>query len=43
MKTFQTFVGIDISKLNLDVSVVHQKEPNKAIHCKVSNDGKGTY
>lgn len=41
MKTFQTFVGIDISKLSLDVSVIHQQEPNKATHYKVSNDGKG--
>lgn len=41
MKTFQTFVGIDISKLSLDISVIHQKEPNKATHYKVSNDGKG--
>lgn len=41
MKTFQTFVGIDISKLSLDISVIHQKEPNKAIHYKVGNDGQG--
>ncbi|RYE15164.1 MAG: hypothetical protein EOP45_18770 [Sphingobacteriaceae bacterium] len=41
MKTFQTFVGIDISKLSLDVSVIHWKEPNKATHYKVGNDGKG--
>jgi transposase len=41
MKTFQTFIGIDISKLSLDVSVIHQKEPNKAMHYKVSNDSKG--
>ena len=41
MKTFHTFVGIDISKLSLDVSVIHQKEPNKATHYKVGNDGKG--
>ena len=41
MKTFQTFIGVDISKLSLDVSVVHQKEPNKSTHYKVSNDGKG--
>ncbi len=41
MKTFQTFVGIDISKLSLDVSVIRQKEPDKATHYKVSNNGKG--
>jgi len=41
MKTFQTFIGIDISKLSLDVSVIHQRGPNKATYYKVSNDGKG--
>ena len=41
MKTFQTFAGIDISKLSLDVSVVCAGEPGKAIHYKVSNDSKG--
>ncbi len=41
MKTFQTFIGIDISKLSLDVSVIYWKEPNKVSYYKVSNDGKG--
>ena len=41
MKTFQTFIGIDISKPSLDVSVIHWKGPNKAIYYKVGNDGKG--
>lgn len=41
MKTFHTFVGIDISKLSLDVSVICATEPGKATHYKVSNDSKG--
>lgn len=41
MKTFHSFVGIDISKLTLDASVLQAGEPNKITHCKVTNDSKG--
>lgn len=41
MKTFHSFVGIDISKLTLDASVFQAGEPNKITHCKVTNDSKG--
>jgi len=41
MKTFQTFIGIDISKLSLDVSVIYAGDPVKAVSYKVSNDSKG--
>lgn len=41
MKTFHSFVGIDISKLTLDASVLQAGEPNKTTYCKVTNDSKG--
>lgn len=41
MKTFHSFVGIDISKLTLDASLLQAGEPNKITHCKVTNDSKG--
>ena len=41
MKTFHTFVGIDISKLTLDVSVTQSDKPNKVTHYKVNNNIKG--
>ena len=37
MKTFNTFAGVDISKLTIDVSVIHASEPNETLHFKAAN------
>ncbi|HYK46432.1 MAG TPA: IS110 family transposase [Parafilimonas sp.] len=41
MKTFKTFVGIDISKLTVDVSVFHQHTTDQIHHFKAPNHLSG--
>lgn len=41
MKTFNTFAGVDISKLNIDVSIIHLADPNKTLHLKAPNTSTG--
>lgn len=38
---FRNFVGIDVSKLTLDVVFIFEKEINQAAHHQFSNDAKG--
>ena len=40
MKTFKTFAGIDISKLTLDVSIVHLCDAATVLHFKTANNVK---
>ena len=37
MKTFNTFAGVDISKLTIDVSVIHPSQANETLHFKADN------
>jgi len=41
MKTFNTFAGVDISKINVDVSIVCTVDPNKTQHFKAPNTPAG--
>ena len=41
MKNYKTIIGIDVSKLKLDVSFVHETHAKQHHHFIVSNDEKG--
>ena len=41
MKKYLNYVGIDVSKTKLDVSLLHETNPNQVTHFIVSNDKKG--
>lgn len=41
MKQYSNFIGIDVAKAKLDVSVVKTTDPNRPEHFIVSNDVKG--
>jgi transposase len=41
MKKYLNYVGIDVSKTKLDVSLLHETNPNEVTHFIVSNDKKG--
>lgn len=41
MKCYKTYIGIDISKLKLDVSFIHEPAQKEHDHLIVTNDSKG--
>ena len=43
MKTFNTFVGIDISKLTIDVCIIHDECLGKTQYFKVANNIKAVH
>lgn len=41
MKNYELFVGIDVSKLKLDISLIQPSDPNDSKHFVIANTVKG--